>query len=259
MVYWQVFKKSYNRNLQYRLSHVINNIASAIFGFVSIAIWEGVLEGKDGRSAYDVTDMTHYVIFSQCILWVTTFLTNGLGIDVGIRSGSVSLELMRPVSFYMYTLSQEAGRLAYNLFFRSFPIGVILALAAGFYVPHNISTYFFAVLSLLLAVILSLNIFYFIGVSAFWTTEINWANTVNYTLYFSLGGQMVPLDILPGILGKITMFLPFAGVIYFPTMIYLERTGYYGIVLQIFWIAVLTAINAWLTRQARNRMEIQGG
>jgi ABC-2 type transport system permease protein len=43
MVYWRIVRSSYRRNLQYRLSHLVNNLASAIFGLVYIAIWAGVL------------------------------------------------------------------------------------------------------------------------------------------------------------------------------------------------------------------------
>ena len=57
MVYWRIIRKSYRRNLQYRLSHLINNLASSIFGLVFIAIWAGVLKGKEVHGPYDLQTM----------------------------------------------------------------------------------------------------------------------------------------------------------------------------------------------------------
>ncbi|MEX2104825.1 MAG: ABC-2 family transporter protein, partial [Bacilli bacterium] len=142
---------------------------------------------------------------------------------------------------------------------RSVPIALIFVITVGFYFPHNLLTLLWSFLAIILAILLSLNIFYLIGASAFWTTEINWSSTINYTLIFSLGGQMVPLDLLPGILGKITLYLPYSGVIYYPAMIYLERISFHSLWIPLLWVLVFTLINVWLTRQARQRMEIQGG
>lgn len=77
MVYWILLQKSFMRNLQYKVAHLINNAASAIFGFVFIAIWTGVLQGKEQNSPYGVLDMTYYIAAVQCILWVSGFFNCG--------------------------------------------------------------------------------------------------------------------------------------------------------------------------------------
>lgn len=221
MVYWQIIRKSYRRNLQYRLSHLINNVSSSIFGLVFISIWTGVLEGREG-SPYSIETMAHYIAVCQCVLWVSTFLTVGLGIQVGVRSGAVSLDLMRPVNYFVYVISHELGKVAYNAIYRSIPIAIVMGLAVGFSFPAHLVTCFWAVLSLLLAIYLGLLLFYLTGISSFWTTEIRWAHYILISLIFGLGGQMIPAHLLPGLLGEIAPYLPFAGVLYYPVMICLE-------------------------------------
>lgn len=259
MVYWILLQKSFLRNMQYKVAHLINNAASAIFGFVFIAIWVGVLQGKENESPYSVLDMTYYIAAVQCILWLSGFLTAGLNIQNGVRNGAISLELARPTNFFLYVTSQEAGRLLYNLFFRSLPIGLVFSFTVGFYIPQHIPSYFFLCISILFAMIISINLHYLVGISACWTTEINWAHFVNFTLLVGLGGQLVPIDLLPAPLSSITPYLPFAGAIYYPVMIFLEKVSSEVIFIQLIWVVVLTSFNLWLTEKARHKLEIQGG
>jgi ABC-2 type transport system permease protein len=259
MVYWILLQKSFMRNMQYKVAHLINNAASAIFGFVFIAIWAGVLEGKENESPYNVLEMTYYIGAVQCILWVSGFLTAGLNIQNGVRNGAISLELVRPTNFFLYVTSQEAGRLLYNFFFRSIPIGLVFAFTVGFHVPQTIPSYFFILISVFLAMIISINLHYLVGISACWTTEIAWAHFVNFTLLVGLGGQLVPISLLPSPLSAFTQYLPFAGAIYYPVMVFLDKVPNEVILIQLFWAVLLTLMNLWLTEKARHKLEIQGG
>lgn len=259
MVYWQIIRKSYSRNLQYRLSHLINNVASAIFGFVYIALWLGVLEGKGAVSAYDQQTMARYITLTQCTLWVTTFLTAGLGIQNGVRTGAVSTDLMRPVNYFLYVISMEFGKVLYNFLYRSIPVGLILSIVAGFSFPHQLLTYLWFLFSLLLAIYLGLLLFFITGIASFWTTEIRWSHYILVTLILGLGGQMIPVELLPGFLGQLTLYLPFAGILYYPVMVFLERVDASVILLQTGWAAALTLVALLLASRARRKAELQGG
>ncbi|MCI1113570.1 hypothetical protein MOQ26_21355, partial [Stenotrophomonas maltophilia] len=89
------------------MSHLINNVASSIFGLVFIAIWAGVLKGKPVIGPYDATTMAHYIAICQSVLWMTTFLSPGLNVQVAVRSGAVSLDLIKPVHYLWYVVSHE--------------------------------------------------------------------------------------------------------------------------------------------------------
>ncbi|MFD2371243.1 ABC transporter permease [Brevibacillus sp. GCM10020057] len=259
MVYWRIICKSYRRNLQYRLSHFVNNLASSIFGLVFIAIWEGVLKGKQAPGPYDAQTMAHYIAAVQSVLWITAFLSPGLNVQVGVRSGAVSLDLLKPVHYLWYVLSQEAGRIAYNACYRSVPVALILGLAVGFFHPASLLTYGWAALSLLLGAYIGLLLFYHAGISSFWTTEIRWVHYILITLLFGLGGQMIPVDLMPGVMGMIASCLPFAAVISRPVTIYLELAPTSEIWTQAAWALALTGSALFLTRCARRKLEIQGG
>src|SRR5690606_22831188 len=77
--------KAYRRHLQYRAAHVVNNVASAIFGFMYIAIWQAATGGTAATGDYEATNMARWVAFNQVMLWAAVFLTNGLGIPETVR------------------------------------------------------------------------------------------------------------------------------------------------------------------------------
>ncbi|UIO40514.1 ABC-2 family transporter protein [Brevibacillus brevis] len=259
MVYWRIIRKSYRRNLQYRLSHVVNNVASSIFGLVFIAIWTGVLSGKQVYGPYDVKTMGFYIAICQSVLWMTTFLSPGLNVQIAVRSGAVSLDMIKPVHYLWYMLSQEFGRLLYNACYRSVPIGLLLGLAVGFFFPSQLFTYFWFILSLLLGTYIGMLLFYLAGISSFWTTEIRWVHLILLSLIFGLGGQMIPIDLMPGVIGKVAPYLPFSAMIYYPVMTLLELAPPYGMLVQASWAIVLTAVALWVTNMVRRKLEIQGG
>lgn len=133
-------------------------------------------------SPYSSSVMIGYIAFNQSILFLSTFLTAGLGVQEGVRSGAISLDLIRPVNFFLYTISQEAGRIAYNFFYRSLPIGLIFALTVGFSYPHHFVTYLWTFFSIALAAYIGLSLYYMVGISSVWTTEVRWAHFLNITL-----------------------------------------------------------------------------
>ncbi|NTU29070.1 ABC transporter permease [Brevibacillus sp. HB1.1] len=259
MVYWRIIRKSYRRNLQYRLSHVINNVASSIFGLVFIAIWTGVFSGKQVYGPYDVKTMGYYIAICQSVLWMTTFMSPGLNVQIAVRSGAVSLDMIKPVHYLWYMLSQEFGRLLYNACYRSVPIGLLLGLAVGFFFPSDPFTYFWFILSLLLGTYVGMLLFYLAGISSFWTTEIRWVHLILLSLIFGLGGQMIPIDLMPGMIGEVAPYLPFSAMIYYPVMTLLELAPPYGMLVQAGWALVLTAVALLVTNMARRKLEIQGG
>jgi ABC-2 type transport system permease protein len=156
-------------------------------------------------------------------------------------------------------LSQEAGRIAYNLLYRCLPIALVFALTVGFYIPTDPGQAAMATVSILLAGFIGVNMMYFVGILSCWTVEIRWAHLTYSTLLFGLGGQLVPIDLLPGVLSEITAYLPFASVLYYPTMIWLGKISPEVISIQAAWCAILCTWNLWVTRLARTKLEIQGG
>jgi ABC-2 type transport system permease protein len=262
VVYWELFKKSFRIQYQYRFAHLINNLGSLLFGFIYIAMWLAILQGKEGRSPYSVREMLDYIAFSQCLLWVVAFVSQGLGIQFKVRTGMIAVEMARPLSFYLSVLASEAGKVAYNVLFRCLPLGAAFAWTTGFYVPERLLTLVYAALSVLMAMWISFQLNYLIGIISCWTWEVRWAHLITHTLLFGLGGQFVPVSLLPAVLARLAEVLPFSQVLYVPVSIWLEKNAEPAgtmLLVQALWGIMLTLVSLGVTRLAERKLEIQGG
>ena len=114
MVYFTLASKAYARNLQYRGAHMVHNIASAMFGYMYACIWIGI--GKDHTLGdYGTQGMISYIAFTQSSLWISGFISNGLGIPQAVRTGLISLDLLRPVHLFPHLWPGNGGKSPTNL------------------------------------------------------------------------------------------------------------------------------------------------
>ncbi|MFZ5814035.1 MAG: ABC transporter permease [Bacillota bacterium] len=258
--YLYLGRTGYLRNTAYRWSHMLNNVASAVFGFIYISLWQAVApENPAAGDPYSRQMMTEMMVLAQVFAWLTTFFPAGLGIQNAVRSGAIALEMARPLPYFAMVLSRESGNIAYHALYRALPIALLFTFTVGFPAPHSAGQLLLVIPSLLLGAYVGLTLTYTIGISALWTTEIRWAHWTYHTMITLLSGGWIPADILPGWLGKIAPYLPFASQQYYPLRIYLGLSGPEGLLVQAGWAAALTLWCRFLTRRALHRTIVQGG
>lgn len=248
---------SFRRNLQYRGQHMINNVASAIFGFIYMAIWQSVAHGGTGQPGYDALTLVQYIMINQCFLWLTTFDRFGVLLAGRVRDGTIGSDLMRPVSFMVLQVGQIYGGKLYNFFFRTLALAAIFAVTVGMPLPSG--RLLLVVAATVLATHIGSIFQYFVGLAGFWTVETNWLYLLFQTMTLLLGGPSVPLDFLPDPIAVIARALPFACLGYYPASIYLGLLGGRALAIMFGWAVVLTALAAHVTRRARRRAEVVGG
>ncbi|MFD0870068.1 ABC-type uncharacterized transport system, permease component [Chlamydia abortus] len=258
MLFHVLARKAYARNLQYRGSHALNTFASAIFGFIYVSIWVGIGENQN-LGEYGISGMISYIAFNQTILSLTVFVTNGLGLEASVRSGQISIDMMRPVHLFYMTMSREWGQIGYHLVYKAFPIYLAYTVLLSMQLPDRFVTWLLTAAAVAFAAYISICIQYLIGVCALWTTESRWFSWVNYALSTLLSGFLIPIEWLPGWLQAISRYSFYPYLQYYPARIYLEYDN--GIVLlgSILWCAGLTAICLSATAIVRRKLEVQGG
>lgn len=258
MLYFTLASKAYARNLQYRGAHMVHNLASAMFGFMYACIWIGL--GKDHPlGEYGTQGMVNYIAFTQACLWITSFITNGLGIPQSVRTGQIALDLMRPVHLFSHMMAREWGQIAYQFIFKSIPIYLLYFFIFSLQIPNQWTAVLYTVLGLLGASYLSICINYLIGVSALWTMESSWLYWANSALINLLAGFFIPLEWLPGPLENLAWLSPYPYLLYVPTTIYLGNGSGSALWGTLLWCVLMTACCLLATRLLRRKVEVQGG
>ncbi|ANS73338.1 hypothetical protein AWM70_01030 [Paenibacillus yonginensis] len=258
MLYLTLASKAYARNLQFRGAHLFHNIASAAFGFLYASLWIGL--GQDhSLGEYGVQGMVAYIAFNQAALWITTFTSNGLGIPQSVRTGQISLDLMRPVHLFSHLMAREWGQLAYQFVYKSLPIFTLYFFLFHLELPRTLSSVLSCLLGLLGASYMSICINYLIGVTALWTTESNWLYWGNYSLSNLLSGFFVPLEWLPDWLARLAWLSPYPYLLYVPSRLFLGLGAGSLLWGTLFWCLLLTILCLSVTRLLRQKVEVQGG
>jgi len=260
LLYVHIARTGYMRNTAYKWSHMVNNLASALFGFIYIALWQAVAPATTGPGdPYNRSTLVSIMVLAQVFAWVATFLPAGLGIQNAIRTGSIALEVARPVPYFPMVMAREVGSVAYQALYRSLPLAVIFTLTVGFPRPASLSGLLLTVPSLVLASYVALTMVYSVGISALWTTEVRYAHWLYMSVSSLLSGGWIPADIMPGWLGTVAPYLPFAATQHYPIRIYLGLAGAEGLLMQALWAVLLTVWCWWITGRAMRRIVVQGG
>ena len=112
MLYFTLASKAYARNCS-TAAHMVHNIASAMFGFMYACIWIGL--GADyALGDYGTQGMVGYIAFTQARGF--QFRHEWPRHSQAVRTGHISLDLMRPVHLFSHLMAKEWGKSPTNSF-----------------------------------------------------------------------------------------------------------------------------------------------
>ena len=257
-LYYLLGQKTFRSNTAYRAAHVVDSFGSAIFGFIMIFIWKAATVTSGGLGPYSTEALMLWVAFGQTLFPLAFGMAEGLNIQQAVRTGSISIEFLRPMNYFSYVLSREMGQQLYQFVYRSMPIFVIFAVTIGYRVP-SMAALLLLIPSCLLSMYVGLCLTYLVGISSFWTVDIRGAHYIHFALSTAISGMQIPADLLPGILGRIAPYTPWASLAHYPCLVYLEIKGLSALTIQVFWALTLTLLCLFVTKVARRALEVQGG
>ena len=179
-----------------------------------------------------------------------------------IRTGGLSAYLLRPASYLKTHLFTWSG----NMVPRWASAAILVAIALVFYrddirLSTELWIYPAAVIAILVTFLLKFLFSFCMSLIAFWT-ESGGLPLISQ-LGQLLGGSLVPLSFLPGVLQIAAGALPFAYMLYFPTMVLMGRVdpvGFLeGLAVQALWIAVFAGLTQIVWRRGLKRYVAYGG
>ncbi len=209
--------------------------------------------------------MSLYVFLSFYVSIFTRSGSNGIVGDE-VKSGTIAMRLLKPISFSATYLYEELGRKIIQIVMISVPIlgGILLFQFFNSHeVPFNLVNFVLFFVSSTLAYLLN---FYFnlcFGFSAFILKNLWGANLMKNSIVNFMSGTLIPLSFFPDIISRILQFSPFASLIYTPVTIYLGRytlaVALELIALQVFWVLFFYGLSQLIWRVSIKHLTVQGG
>lgn len=259
--YYAYAKKSFLRRSAYRFDLFMNILSTCLQIFIFWEIYKALYSGRSAVDGITMSMVTTNFILSMGLS--AAFYTDDYFLPGHIWDGSISTELLRPISFKGRMLAENLGNAFFKLLFCFIPALFISIFAVGILLPANAQMFFFFILSALLGYGVLWTISFTVQMTSFWLINIWSLNTIKGVFINVLSGSMIPLWFMPEWMQGVLNFTPFSSIYFTPVQIYLGQLSYREILIrclvQLLWIIFIYLIGNILWKKGQKKLVVQGG
>lgn len=241
--WWTILRISIEERLVYRGDFALSTLMRFLPIVTQIFLWGAVFSAVSQTEivGYSYHDFVAYYLLTMVSRAFSSMPGLASGIARDIRDGTVKKYLIQPVDMLWFLL---AYRVAHKLVYYVVAIGpfALVFFLCRDYFPGwpDGPTMMAYVASLLMAFLLGFFLEATIGMIAFWFLEVSSLLFVYMLFNFFFSGHMFPIDMLPGVWGKLVGLMPLQYLAYFPSAVFLGKvTGpklIWGLWMQFGWV-----------------------
>lgn len=265
--YYRIAISEFSRKISYRASFYVGIIGQITGMILYCLFWNAVYKNSESQyiSGFTRRDMIYYVILAFII---SNLLSSEIAKKIGddVRDGSISMMLIKPISYRANLLSYLFGDFLFKFLFS----GLIAFIGIYVYDINSCRILCITPLKLILfaiSIILSLLIYAYLdfcfGMIVVRTTYSFGMLLIKGAILSFLSGQVIPYDFFPHIVKEVLEILPFSTIVYSPVMIFLGKNSVTEIIryifIQIFWTVILAVLGQFFWKKNVKKMTILGG
>jgi len=189
--------------------------------YVFTCLWQLTYSASQVSSLAGLTldRMIWYLVITESIILSSTNVSQV--VDEDVRTGSLSVQLVRPVSYPLYRLWTTLGERVVR-FGMNFVVGALVALLLVGPIAFKAQGALIFLCSLPLAFVLDFLCKFLIGLGAFWLEDTSGLLLLYSRITMILGGMLIPLELMPEFLRPLLKMLPFAGMVYGPARLFVQ-------------------------------------
>jgi ABC-2 type transport system permease protein len=261
-LYFEVAKRSFQRQTAYRAANWAGFATNTFFGCLRAYVFVALFAVRPEVVGYRLEDALGYVWLTQALL-MYTYIWGWWEVANSIRTGQIATDLAKPFDYYGFWLSQDAGRALYHLLFRGIPTYLAGVALFGVGIPTSAATWLWFLASLACAELVSFAFRFLVNLSTFWLLDYRGVGTVAgiFSTFFS--GMLIPNAFFPDWLRAISDMLPFQGMLYLPSSVFLGKLAgpdlAWALGQQLLWFLGLMVLGRGLLGLATRRLVVQGG
>lgn len=259
-----IAKSSFLEVAAFRAYFVFTIIGNIFYVFIMYFLWQAIFKNVDGQmiNGMNFQDTFVYLALAGGMGSIITVFVEWI-MSRDIKSGNVSMYLVKPIDYQLFVLSKGAGDMISNLIIIFIPNFVIVYFISGGYIKMGLNILFF-LLAFIMAAFISLTFDFLIGLLSFYTENVWGISAMKDTVVLLLSGAVVPIAFFPEKLKIIAEFLPFQAVYNLPLQVLINKS--YGvedyikiIALQLFWAVLLFLLSRMFYKHASKAIIINGG
>lgn len=252
--------------MAYRANFYVYILGDLFQTVVLIYIWFAIYASstQDVIRGFTFTEMVSYVVISTL---TSMLISNEVHWDIShdVQSGNIAMHLIKPLNYQVLKLFSALGSIVINFIFLFFPLWLIYGVYNFIHLGNlpSLLTLLPYILSVVLSMFILFYINYLFGLAAFFVEYVFGFIFAKEAVMRLLSGQLIPLSFFPNSVLTVFKYLPFAGLVYTPTMIYLGKytsnTLWFHLGIQFAWVLLLMFITRMIWKKAVKRLTIMGG
>lgn len=243
--YWAIFKVSWEKSLEYR-ADFIGHLGMGLINFlVMYFIWTAIFKDRILFNGYTFSAMMTYILMTRFLHFA---MRGNIGRQIGdeIKEGRISSYLIKPINYTGWWFSTFFAERGFEFLVRLTMLILFFFLFPKMVVFQGIDRFLLLLGFIFISLIFNFIFNILIACLAFWFTDVRIIRSAIMMIIDFLAGATIPLDVMPGLLRKISNFLPFQFVAYFPIKLYQGALSMnqivIGVGLLLFWIVILSLI-----------------
>lgn len=264
--YLSFFRLRFSMGLQYRVAAIAGMITQFFWGVMEIMIFRAFYRTDASAFPMTLSATSSYIWLQQAFLAFFTAWMMENEIFDSIVNGNIAYELCRPISIYnMWFARSIANRLS-RAVLRCFPILIVAAFIPrpyGIAAPASIGHFLLFLITLFLGLAVMVSFCMLVYVLTFFTISPQGLRILFVSCVEFFSGALIPLPFFPEKVRQVMELLPFASMqnvalrIYSADMNPIEIKR--AVILQVFWLVVITLVGKLLCKMAEKRVTVQGG
>ncbi len=267
--YRQAFLVGLQSNLVYRWNFGVRGIFGLFHLAAVFILWGAAHEGRSAINGFSFDQTITYFVTVMALQFFVGAFNEDYQISEEIRNGLINQFLLKPINYFLYRFSifvaarMVSGVLIFIPLLLAFPF-----IKDNLTFPANAWVIPVGLLAMAGAAMIQFSIAYCFGLLTFWFLEIQGFVILSMAIETILGGQVLPLDMLPDWAHDIAKGVPFYYMMYFPAAIISGRIPVTddnlgalaaGFGMQAFWVIALLGINQLLWARGLRRHTAVGG
>lgn len=259
--YWAIGWISAKSNLAYVSEVGSRMFFLAVILYIFMSVWKATFAnaGATRFEGYSLSEIIWYLAFAECIMMSAPRVTPY--IDEDVRTGTIAVQLVRPLSYPLYRLASNLGEQTVR-----FAVTAVAAFSIAFLIGGAPGNFAFGLLLasavLPFAFVLDFLGYLLVGLGAFWFEDTSGLALIYSRLTMIAGGMLLPLELFPESFRVVLKNLPFAYIVNGPARLFVHpdvATLWVVLANQLVWIAVLGLAVTLVYRRALARIALNGG
>jgi ABC-2 type transport system permease protein len=263
-IYLPFLRNIFQRYLSYKANVLMYFLGDFMLLAVTYFLWKAIFESSSGTlNGFTFHEMVIYLfiaMLSQALISTEV----AYSISEEVRDGTIAINLLRPINYMSRMFFETLGNNFYNLVVIVIP-GMIITLIMNYLYFGDIQwiRILLYLISMIFSILLNFIFNYTFGLISFKNINMWGLSVIIGAVIGMLSGMLLPLSFLPPAMRQLTYLLPFASMIYTPTLIFVGKLQgsamWQALLIQGVWILLLYFFALWLWGRLVRHLTIAGG